>query len=45
MWWLVGFIPALARTILLRPGTRPGVIGGVEAVVAVLVVAAAVLAL
>jgi YwiC-like protein len=45
LWWLVGFIPALARTILLRPGMRPGVIGGVEAVVAVLVVAAAFLAL
>ena len=44
-WWLVGFIPALARAILLRPGMRPGVIGGVEAVVAVLVVAAAFLAL
>ena len=45
LWWLVGFLPALARTILLRPRMRPGVIGGVEAVVAVLVVAAAFLAL
>jgi hypothetical protein len=45
LWWLVGFIPALARTILVRPAMRPGVIGGVEAVVAVLVVAAAFLAL
>jgi hypothetical protein len=44
-WWLVGFIPALARTLLLRPGARPGMIGGVEAVIAVLVVAAAFLAL
>ena len=44
-WWLVGFLPALARTVLLRPGMRPGVIGGVEAVVAVLVVVAAFLAL
>jgi YwiC-like protein len=44
-WWLVGLIPAMARTILLRPSMRPGVIGGVEAVVAVLVVAAAFLAL
>jgi hypothetical protein len=44
-WWLVAFLPALARAVLLRPGIRPGVIGGVEAVVAVLVVAAAVLAL
>jgi hypothetical protein len=43
--WLVGFLPALARAVLLRPGMRPGVIGGVEAVVAVLVVAAAFLAL
>jgi hypothetical protein len=45
LWWLLGFIPALARTIFLRPPMRPGVIGGVEAVVAVLVVAAAFLAL
>jgi hypothetical protein len=44
-WWLLGFLPALARAILLRPGLRPGVIGGVEALVAVLVVAAAFLAL
>jgi hypothetical protein len=44
-WWLIAFIPAMARAILLRPGTRPGVIGGVEAVIAVLVVVAAFLAL
>lgn len=44
-WWLVGFLPALARSILLRPGLRPGAIGGIEAVVAVLVVVAAFLAL
>jgi hypothetical protein len=44
-WWLVGFLPALARSILLRPGLRPGVIGGVEALVAVLVVVAAFVAL
>jgi uncharacterized membrane protein YgcG len=44
-WWLVGFLPALARSILLRPGLRPGVIGGVEAMVAVLVVVAAFVAL
>jgi hypothetical protein len=43
-WWLVGFLPALVRSILLRPGLRPGVIGGVEALVAVLVVVAAFLA-
>jgi hypothetical protein len=40
-WWLVGFIPALARAILLRPGSRASAIGGVEALVAVLVVVAA----
>ncbi len=44
-WWLVGFLPALVRAILLRPGMRPGAIGGVEGVVAVLVVVAAFLAL
>jgi hypothetical protein len=44
-WWLVGLLPALARSVLLRPGLRPGVIGGVEALVSVLVVAAAFLAL
>jgi hypothetical protein len=44
-WWLVGLLPALVRAILLRPGMRPGAIGGVEAVVAVLVVVAAFLAL
>ncbi len=43
--WLVGFVPALARAVLLRPGMRPGAIGGVEAVVSVLVVVAAFLAL
>ena len=44
-WWLVAFVPALARAILLRPGMRPGAIGGVEAVISVLVVIAALLAL
>ncbi len=44
-WWLVGFLPALARAVLLRPGMRPGAIGGVEALVAVLVVVSAFLAL
>jgi len=44
-WWLLGFVPALVRAVVLRPGLRPGAIGAVEAVVAVLVVAAAVLAL
>jgi len=44
-WWLLAFIPALTRALVLRPGMRPGAIGGVEAVVAVLVVVAAFLAL
>ncbi len=44
-WWLVGTAPALLRAILLRPGLRPGVIGGVETIVAVLVVVAAFLAM
>ena len=43
-WWLVGFGPALVRAVLARPGLRPGVVGGIEAVVAVLVVVAAFLA-
>ncbi len=43
-WWLVGLVPALIRSILLRPGLRPGAIGGVEAVIATLVVLAAFLA-
>ncbi|MDH3958529.1 MAG: YwiC-like family protein [Actinomycetota bacterium] len=40
-WWLVGFGPALARAVLMGPGLRAGAIGGVEAVVAVLVVVSA----
>ncbi len=44
-WWLVGLLPALVRAVLLRPGMRPGAIGGIEAVVAALVVVAAFLAL
>jgi hypothetical protein len=44
-WWLLALVPALARAVLLRPGMRPGAIGGVEAVVAVLVVISAFLAL
>ncbi len=43
-WWLVGLVPALARAVLLRPGMRPGAIGGVEAVVATAMVLAAFLA-
>jgi hypothetical protein len=44
-WWAVGFVPALVRALVLRPGLRPGAIGGVEAIVAVLMVVAAFLAL
>lgn len=43
-WWLLGFGPALLRTLVRRPGMRPGILGAVEAVVAVLVVLAAQLA-
>ena len=31
--WLIGFAPALARAVALRPGLRPAVIGAVEIVV------------
>ncbi len=44
-WWLIGFGPALIRSMALRPGAAPGLIGGIEAIVAVLVVFAAFLAL
>ncbi|MCU0284454.1 MAG: YwiC-like family protein [Candidatus Nanopelagicales bacterium] len=44
-WWALGFGPALVRAAVMRPGLRPGAIGGIEAVVAVLVVVAAFLAL
>lgn len=44
-WWALGFAPALARAVVMRPGLRPGVIGGIEAVVAALMVLAAFLAL
>ena len=43
-WWLIGFGPALLRSLVLRPGLRPAVIGAVETVVAVLFVVAAALA-
>ena len=43
-WWLVGFGPALLRAVVAHPGGKPLVIGVIEAVVAVLVVVAAVLA-
>ena len=44
-WWVLGFGPALIRAVVMRPGLRPGAIGGIEAVVAVLVVASALFAL
>lgn len=44
-WWALGFVPALVRAIVMRPGLRPGAIGGIEAIVAMLVVLAAFLAL
>lgn len=40
-WWILGLMPALLRSLVLRPGLRPGAIGGIEAIVSVLVVAAA----
>lgn len=44
-WWLaIPFGAALARTLIMRPGLRPGRIGAVEAVVCVLVVICTVLA-
>lgn len=43
LWWLVGFGPALIRSVLLRPGLRPAMIGAVETVVAILFVVAAAL--
>lgn len=43
-WWLVGTLPALTRAITLRPGLRPAAIGGIEALVAGLMVAGAFLA-
>ena len=45
-WWLaIPFVAALARTILIRPGLRPGQLGAVETVVSVLLVVCTVLAL
>jgi hypothetical protein len=43
-WWLLGFGPALLRAVVLRPGLRLAVIGGIEAIVSVLMVVAALLA-
>lgn len=39
--WLVGFLPALMRAVVMRPGLRPAQIGGVEVAVAVLMVVSA----
>lgn len=44
-WFIIGFLPALARTLFMKPPLRPGVIGAVEAVVSVLFIAACVLGL
>jgi hypothetical protein len=44
-WLLIPFGAAAVRAFAVRPGTRPGVIGAVEAVVSVLVVIAGALAL
>ena len=38
------FVVALARTIMMKPGLRPGAIGGVEAVVALVLVTCTVIA-
>lgn len=43
-WWVVGFAPALGRAVALRPGLRPAVIGGIESVISLCFVIAAVLA-
>ncbi len=44
-WFMLAFLPALARALFVKPGLRPGAIGGIEAVISVLFVIAAVLAL
>ena len=44
-WWLLpAFAGGAVRTIVMKPGLRPGVIGAVEAVMSVLVIAGVVLA-
>lgn len=44
-WWLViPFAAALARTVVMKPGMRPGRIGAIESVVALLVVICTVIA-
>jgi hypothetical protein len=43
-WWLVGFVPALARAVALRPGLRPAIIGAIEAVASLFFLIAAALA-
>lgn len=45
-WWLlIPFTAALARTVVMRPGLRPGRIGAVEAIIAALVIVFTVIAL
>lgn len=43
-WWLVGFAPALVRSVVIRPGLRPAVIGAIESVISLFFVIAAVMA-
>jgi len=43
-WLLVAFVPALVRTIVMRPPLKPGVIGAVEIIMSALLVIGAVLA-
>ncbi len=43
-WWLVAFVPAAMRAVLMKPGLRPAAIGAGETVVSVCFVAATILA-
>ena len=44
-WWLtIPFALALVRTVVMKPGMRPGKIGAIESAVAILVVIATVIA-
>ena len=43
-WLLIAFVPALIRTIVMRPPLRPAIIGAVEIVVSLLLVVAVLLA-
>jgi hypothetical protein len=44
LWLVPGFILAALRTLFMRPGLKPGAIGGVEAVLSVVMILATVLA-